>query len=645
MAKLAFLQGMGCRLLQGLPNPILSAIRRRDEGKASEKPVMIEELKNDSPTAGGKKKMKHCHPIVHPALGQNLAIVAVGILWWMTQPAYCEEGVRPSVAINKVQLTKSHLEAAERQRRIILHHDITGPSVRSTPWVKPVDQLDEIVTHFMQPYESEVAEHVDSVFYEWGEGYPAMWPSKIVRRAKVEFPRWWAAGIDPVEVLVRETKKRHREVFFTYRLNGSDVEGDNEYAKWKLSSIKRQHRDWLIKAPWGFYYWDFTFQGVRDYKVSILREIAEMYDVDGLQIDFARNPIVLAIGQQWNNRGHLTNFMRQLRSMLEEVASQRGRPLLLAVRIPENIVGCHFDGIDVETWVGENLVDLLVPGCGAAEIDIPAFQRLVDGTHVKVYPSWDPIHPTEGYRVPEIEYWRGLYSKWWALGADGVHVFNLGTVPAVPAGISARQPGSSFNSTDAYSPILREIGDPEVMRFKDKVFFVERRTGMHGQKLTGDPENWTTPRHMYFLTYMLAPLPVPLANDGRADTLLTLTVTDDVHAHQRRVEAINLKILLSDSATESHDPTKFEVRINNLLLGDGQTEKFVRRGSSPIVLSGAVGGWLTYPVKPDQVAVGDNLVGIRVIDRAHDSLGQTVIEKLELHVKYGQDITGSGSGT
>ncbi len=34
-----------------------------------------------------------------------------------------------------------------------------------------------------------------------------MWPSKIVRRAKIEFPRWWEAGIDPVEVLVRETKK------------------------------------------------------------------------------------------------------------------------------------------------------------------------------------------------------------------------------------------------------------------------------------------------------------------------------------------------------------------------------------------------------------------------------------------------------
>jgi len=312
-------------------------------------------------------------PVVRTTPIRIVTMIVVGTLLGMHRPATCDDSNGPSTTISPVQLTKSHIEASDRQRRIILHHDVIGPSVLSTPWKKPVDQLDEIVDYFMQPYESEVAEHVDSVFYEWGEGYPAMWPSKIVRRAKIEFPRWWEAGIDPVEVLVRETKKRNREVFFTYRLNGSDVEGDSEYADWKLSSIKRQHQDWLIKAPWDFYYWDFTFQGVRDYKVSILREMAEIYDVDGLQIDFTRSPIVLPPGQQWKNREHLTNFMRQLRSTVQEVARKRGRPLLLAVRIPENIVGCHFDGIDVETWGRENLVDLLVPGCGAAEIDIPAF--------------------------------------------------------------------------------------------------------------------------------------------------------------------------------------------------------------------------------------------------------------------------------
>lgn len=539
--------------------------------------------------------------------GRLAALAIVGTMIGIGHTANGEDVVQPSTAIDSIQLTRAHIEATNRRRRIILHHDVTGPSARRTPWVKRVDQLDEVVAHFIKPYESETAKHVDSVFYEFGEGHPALWPSKIVPRAKIEFPRWWAAGIDPVEVLVNETKKRNREVFLTLRLNGSDVEEDDEYADWKLSKIKRQHPEWLIKSPWGFYYWNFAFQGVRDYKVSVLREMAEMYDIDGLQVDFARVPIMFPPGQQWANRDHLTNFMRQLRLALQEVAKKRGRPILVAVRIPENIVGCHFDGYDVETWVRDKLVDILVPGCGASEIDVPAYRRLTAGTHVKVYPSWDPIHPTEGYRVPSVEYWRGLYSKWWALGADGVHVFNLGTVHAAP-----------FNSTDAYSPLLREIGDPKGMRFKDKVFFVERRTGMHGARITGDPDNWTTPRHMYFLTCMLAPLPAPLANDGRADTLLTLKVTDNVNTHQERIKAITLRMLLSGPTTNSPAPKQFEVRINNLLLGDGQAQD----------------GWLTYSVKPIQTALGDNLVGVRLVDRTHEGPDQILIEKLELHVKY-----------
>jgi hypothetical protein len=31
----------------------------------------------------------------------------------------------------------------------------------------------------------------------------------------------------------------------------------------------------------------------------------------------------------------------------------------LLCRVPETIVGCHFDGIDIERWVSEGLVDFL----------------------------------------------------------------------------------------------------------------------------------------------------------------------------------------------------------------------------------------------------------------------------------------------
>ena len=574
---------------------------------------------------------------------RTATLLAVGLLasgWGST--GCRDQAIEEDSATAAIRLTPDHRRAIQRQRRLMLHYDYTSATARNTPWgKKEVDQLDEVIREYMAPYDDPNTRFVDTLVYELGEGYPAMWASNIVPRAKVVFPKWWEAGIDPLEVLVRETKGRQREVFLTYRINGSDVEEDAEFADWQLSAMKREHPEWLIEVPWGLYVWNFAFQEVRDYKLRVLREVAEMYDVDGLQIDFARIPVLFPAGTQWENRDHLTAFMRELRLTLLEVERQRGRPFLLAVRIPENLMGCHFDGLEVERWVREGLVDLLVPGCGAAEVDIAGYRRLVAETPVRVYPSWDPIHPNDGYRQPPIEYWRGLYSRWWAQGADGVHIFNItpeDTVVGSP-------PGGR----------LGEIADPEGMRYRDKVFFVERRSGSHGREVTGDPYQWETPRHMFFMTYMTAPLPALVSAGDPADLLLKLTVTDDISSAGDRIEALLLRLLLSDPEAgkvrnqqrlkparlwtyPGHEAVNeppvqgiekgIEVRLNNLLLENASTDD----------------GWLTFPVRARQVAPGDNLIGIRLKHVSEGSGGKIRVEKVELHLHYREAQSADESG-
>jgi hypothetical protein len=523
-----------------------------------------------------------------------------------------------------VRLSEAHLAAVNRSRRLILHYDWTAWGMQKTPWGrKGIDQLDEIVQFYTRPYQDAAAAAIDSVFYEIGEGYPAMWPSNIIKRASVVFPVWWEAGIDPVEVLVNETRRVGREVFITYRINGADVEGDAEFERWKLPAIKEQHPDWLIEVPWGHPKWNFAVEGVRKLVQSVLCEIAELYNIDGLQLDFARTPVVLPIGKQWLLRDRLTDFMHGLREALLEIEERRGRPLLLAVRIPESILGCHFDGYEIERWIDEQLVDLIVPGAGAANIDIAGYRRLIGDKTIKIYTSWDAIHPTEGYREPTIEYWRGLFSKWWAQGADGVHIFNL----------------------THQSPLLLELAQPKVMKLRDKAFIIERRSGGHGEEITGHPYNWQTPRHMFFMTYMLAPLPAILDPSGKVDTLLTIEMTDDVHAAADLINRLLLRVLVSDpTATEllaerrteparlwtfaGHPETnlptakgiehRLEARINNLPL------------ESPSLIS----GWLEFPVTADQLAVGDNLIGLRHAKQPEGHIEQVRVEKVELHVDY-----------
>ena len=149
--------------------------------------------------------------------------------------------------------------------------------------------------------------------------------------------------------------------------------------------MKEAHPEWLIHT-WkenfnvqhttkdinGF--WNFAFNGVREHKLKILQEVCENYDLDGIEIDFARICPVLPPGHQWENRDRLTEFMRSLRFMLLEIEKKRDKPLLIAARVPENLQGCHFDGIDVDTWAQEELVDIFVMGVRSFDVDIHAFQ-------------------------------------------------------------------------------------------------------------------------------------------------------------------------------------------------------------------------------------------------------------------------------
>jgi hypothetical protein len=130
------------------------------------------------------------------------------------------------------------------------------------------------------------------------------------------------------------------------------------------------------------------------------------------------------------------------------------------------------------------------------------------------------------------------------------------------------------------------------------------------------------------------------------DTLLTIAVADDVTADADCVDRITLHLLLSDPeaenlpdddrlqpvtvATIGHPDTlqnipaakgiedQIEVRVNNILLGTPMVEE----------------GWLVFAVQPKFLAVGDNLVGVRVTERPTEVRHQILIEKLEVHIEY-----------
>ena len=150
-------------------------------------------------------------------------------------------------------------------------------------------------------------------------------------------------------------------------------------------------------------------------------------------------------------------------------------------------MGCHFDGLDVATWVQQNLVDILVLGVRSLELEIERFRHLVGDKPIKIYATLDDHHCSDGYSWPPIEVMRGVAANWWQQGIDSLQAFNWGTAsPDVrkKTGMFVHQ--AYFDDSERiriYQQAYKELGSPETLRFLDKTFVVQRRGGA----APGDP--------------------------------------------------------------------------------------------------------------------------------------------------------------
>ena len=546
-------------------------------------------------------------------------------------------------------LSPQHLAQIERRRRVVVNFDAIHGDLKFAN-IPPSD-LVKLSFTFADDPESQI----DSIWWNWGEGHQSPYPSKVMPLYDQEgYRKWVEEGVDIMRIFLEATKERGLEAFYSYRVNGSD----NDLVVTREIPMKQRHPEWLLAGPWApdrKIFWDFRNQEIRDYKLSILREVVENYDFDGIEIDFARGPITLPLGQQWKYRHHLTDFMSKVRALTLEAAERRGRPILLAARLPASIEGCRIDGIDIETWTSRQLLDIIALGCRSYEGDVAAYRRITAGTPIKLLGGSDEHHTSDGYDWPPIEVLRGVFANWWQQGADGIYCFNWTYAMKEDADrIGALL--HDFRMAPVHRRLYREIGDPEMLRRKDKTFVVQRRGG--GGSGAPGTVGWETPR--FFLnTNMLAQLPAPLDDQGKADTLLKLSVADPLGQESRDIQDISLRLILHDAAAGPHiekmrtsvkpEPPgpnrmpralialfkrvnhlynssplddigkRIEVRINNLLLQE------------PVVQD----GWLVFPgLDPNQFAVGTNLVGIRVTGRSPQADAPLYVEKLELQVDY-----------
>jgi hypothetical protein len=530
-----------------------------------------------------------------------------------------------------MDLSPAHQQAVNRRRRIVVQYDAHGQM--GAPFAEWLD--------FRFAYLDEPGSQIDSVWWDIGAGSWAVYPSQVLPRLEhAGLGQWWEQGIDWVAELIGRTRRSGREVFWNHRVSEVDISptGDLEPG-WRLmlesrNPIKEAHPDWVLKTWWWQGMWNFAHPDLRQWQLDVLTELVDLYDLDGLQLDFARHIPCLPVGHQWELRDHLTEFVRRVREMLLAVAERRGRPFLLAARVPQTLAGCRADGFDIAAWAEENLVDILTLGSRTMTVAVEDFAQVVAGHNIKLQPCFDDHHTTDGYRYQPIEFLRGVFANWWQQGADGVYTFNWSNAsPEQCEEFIARRWGLSMMNEPgpiSHQQAYHEVGSPETMVRKDKVFAAERRGGYP----------WA---EGYFNRNDDAPLPLALRHDG-TPLPLSIRLSDPVAGDAEQVQTLLLRAVLFEARAGDELDASFNGVPVTRVAQDFAWQDPQIFSPQPQPPSGGNGQYVVNPdqqllrldfaIPPELCRVGLNEAAVTVRDRLPYCSTEIVLEKLEVHVGY-----------
>jgi hypothetical protein len=257
---------------------------------------------------------------------------------------------------------------------------------------------------------------------------------------------------------------------------------------------------------------------------------------------------------------------------------RRGRPILIAIRIPDSVEYCQAIGLDVEKWLAEGLVDLL---SGSCYFQLNPWEYLVGLGHrygVPVYPSLSESRVLGETRFARssLESYRARALQAWAAGADGIYMFNY---------------------FDPRGQLWRELGDRQTLATRDKLYFVTPRDGPPDSYLAGG-------RQYQHLPILTPTNPWPVVTDQPAE--VELAVGDDLARAQRTGHRAQVTCHLRALGSVG-----LQVALNGQALAE------------PTV----TGEWRDYPVPADLVKTGSNHFAISTPDvPAPDEAWTTVYE-------------------
>jgi len=500
---------------------------------------------------------------------------------WKTQWQLPGAGISgPDEGKTVTDMREERQQARWRTRRIIFNND------GDDSW-RP-ETREEFLNLRTAPL---VGSHVDTMFYATTQSLGSH--SHNSRAAELSAApgtmahRFIEQGTDNLEVMVEFCHENDTELFWSLRMNDThDYSNETMRPRWKSD-----HPEYLIGTAenkprcqtWTSA--DFSHSWVRTKVFRIVRDVCERYDVDGIELDFFRHlcyfktPSYGGVATD-DEIAAMTDLVRRIRTMADEEGARRGRPILIAMRVPDSLGYCLALGLDLQRWLEEDLLDILVVG-GYMQLNPWEYSVQLGRQYgVPVYPSLDESrHKGDAMkRRMTLEAYRARAAEAWEAGMDGIYVFNV------------------FNPLN---PLWNELGDPEKLRGLSKSYFVNYRTVSHARSYLAGGEQ-------YVGIPVLDPLS-PMVLEPGAGAATTVNSGDDASTLPPTA-AVVLRLEMAEAAAG------LGVSVNGHRLESGKFSD----------------GWMEYAVPASALVRGGNNIAVSL---GADAAGAVTVSDLQLCVE------------
>lgn len=249
---------------------------------------------------------------------------------------------------------------------------------------------------------------------------------------------------DTLETMVDYVHDNDREIFWSIRMNDTH---DYSYEEDELDSWKQANLDKIVCRRidsmfmlYGARRWssvDYTHTESRQKIYDIIKDTITRYDVDGIELDLTRHmvyfkEVTLGYDVYPENIERMNELIRMIRALTEKYSMERGKPILLSICVPDSLGLCKAIGLDVETWIKEDLIDIAAIGahgsaCQSWADGIGEYNAITDKYGLEAFPVYAEIDPTayvdaSGNTAKNYDYNEALDAL--RSGAKGIYMYN-----------------------------------------------------------------------------------------------------------------------------------------------------------------------------------------------------------------------------